>query len=157
MAPDRARVPNIASAAEADRFAAGLIDVMASLQRVIGEETGLLKASRLREAAGLTEAKTDASRHYVHALEALRANAVALARWAPAAVPRIKAAQASLSDALQLNMAVIATARSVSETIVRSLAQEVAAPRTLTTYGAAGAANRPARPAATPLLVSRSL
>ena len=41
-------------------------------------------------------------------------------------------------------MAVLATARSVSEGIVRSLATEVAAPRTLTTYGAGGRSH-PAR------------
>ncbi|GGH26510.1 hypothetical protein GCM10007036_34360 [Alsobacter metallidurans] len=147
----------IASAADAERFAGQMIDVMQTLERIIGEETALLKHSRLREATTLTQAKTDASRHYVHALEALRANAVALARWAPAAVPKLKAVQRSLSDAVQINMAVIATTRSVSESIVRTLAQQVAAPRTLTTYGAAGAAAKPNRPVATPLLVSRSL
>ncbi|PSC05224.1 hypothetical protein SLNSH_10460 [Alsobacter soli] len=156
MASERPQ-SSLASSADAERFAAQVIDVMQALEVVIGQETSFLKASRLRDAASLAQAKTDASKHYVHALEALRANAIALARWAPAAVPRVKAAQSRLADALQINMAVIATAKSVSEGIVRSLAKEVAAPRTLTTYGAAGRAAAPARPAATPLLVSRSL
>ena len=56
---------------------------------------------------------------------------------------------------MMLAMTVLATARSVSEGIVRSLATEIAAPRTLTTYGAG---RTPAqRPAATSLMISRSL
>ena len=105
----------------------------------------------------LMSPKSEAGKGYVQALDMLKANAVALGRWAPAMVQDLKRAQARLTDVLNVNMAVLATARSVSEGIVRSLATEVAAPRTLTTYGAGGRAMTPPRSSATPLTISRSL
>ncbi len=145
----------IASPKDAERLAERLIGLMAALEDVVGRETDLLRAARLKDATDLAQAKSDAARDYVHGLEALKTNAIALARWAPGSVDRLRKAQARLSDALAINMTVLATARSVSEGIVRSLASELAAPKTLTTYGA----GRPAtpRPAATSLLISRSL
>jgi hypothetical protein len=157
MRPERPATPAITGPAQADAFADAFVATMALLERVIEDETTLLKQSRLREAGGLAQAKTDASRNYVLGLEALRNNAVALARWTPAGVARLKAGQASLSDALAVNMAVLATARSVSESIVRSLAHEVAAPHTLTTYGAGGRASGAGRQTAMPLVLSKSL
>ena len=79
----------IAGQADAEAFAGSVIATVALLERVLGEETALLKASRIRDASGLAQAKTDAARNYVHALEAVKDNGVALARWAPAAVARV--------------------------------------------------------------------
>ncbi len=155
--PDHRPQATLSGPADAEDFARQVIERIETLERVIREETELLKGSRLREASALEPAKSDAARSYVHMLEALKANAIALARWSPPAVARIKAAQARLSDVLSVNMAVLATARSVSETIVRSLASEVAAPRTLTTYGARGGTAQAGTAGATPLMVSRSL
>ena len=146
----------IAGQADAEAFAGSVIATVALLERVLGEETALLKASRIRDASGLAQAKTDAARNYVHALEAVKDNGVALARWAPAAVARLKQAQAKLTAAVELNLTVLATARSVSEGIMRTLAREVEAPRTLTTYGAGGRGSTPARASTPPLVVSRS-
>jgi hypothetical protein len=148
--------PPVASPREAEALVAGLIQLMTALGAVVRQETELLRTSRLRDAAALGDAKTAAARAYVQGLESLKANAIALARWAPASVERLRQAQAGLSEALSINMAVLATARSVSEGIVRSLAVEVEAPRTLTTYGA-GRQGLSSRPAATPLMVSKSL
>ncbi|MHB2168822.1 hypothetical protein [Alsobacter sp. R-9] len=154
--PRPAGPPAVGTPREAEALAERLIVLMAALEDVVGRETALLRQSRLKEATDLAQAKSEAARDYVHGLEALKINAIAMARWAPAAVERLRKAQARLSDALTVNMTVLATARSVSEGIVRSLASELAAPRTLTTYGA----GRPAsstKPAATSLLISRSL
>ena len=149
--------PVIGNARDAEHLVDGIIAVMVSLTAIVSRETELLKTYRLRDAANLSDAKADAGRNYVHALEQLKGNAIALARWAPAAVARLKTSQTVLSDALTVNMAVLATARSVSEGIVRTLATDVAAPRTLSTYGAGGRTATPARPTATPLIVSKSL
>ncbi len=147
--------PPIASPQDAERLAERLIRLMTVLEDVVGRETELLRAARLKDATDLAQSKTDAARDYVHGLEALKTNAIALARWAPGSVDRLRKAQSRLSDALAVNMTVLATARSVSEGIVRSLASEIAAPRTLTTYGAGRVG--PTKPAATSLLISRSL
>jgi hypothetical protein len=157
-AVERPHHPVIASQREADQFVDAIIGVMERLDRVVSQESELLKAYRLRDAASHGDSKSEAARHYVQALDRLKANAIALARWAPAAVQRLKAAQRRLAGTLDVNMAVLATARSVSEGIIRNLATEVAAPRTLTTYGAGGRAAAPARTgAATPLMVSKTL
>ncbi|WP_293863750.1 hypothetical protein [uncultured Alsobacter sp.] len=146
----------VTSPRDAEAMVEALIGLMGSLNRVVLDETELLRASRLREAATLADAKSDAAKAYVQGLDALKSNAIALARWAPASVARLKQAQASLAEALSVNMAVLATARSVSEGIVRSLAAEVDAPRTLNTYGQGR--QRPAsRQSPGPLMISKSL
>src|SRR3954454_4582268 len=117
---DRPQQPVIANARDAEHLVSGILDVMTRLSEVVGKETDLLKTYRLRDAAALADAKAEAGRHYVHALEQLKGNAIALARWAPAAVARLKAAQGVLADLLEVNMAVLATARSVSEGIIRN-------------------------------------
>lgn len=150
--------PSVSNQREAEHLVDGIIDVMGKLHEVVTRETDLLKAYRLRDAAALGEAKTVASHHYVQALGLLKANAIALARWAPKAVARLKVAQGRLGDSLNVNMAVLATTRSVSEGIIRTLATEVAAPTTLSTYGAGGRATPPSRSSsATPLMVSRTM
>lgn len=154
---ERHMQPVIGNARDAEHLVGGIIEVMVRLTEIVSRETDLLKTYRLRDAATLSDAKADAGRNYVQALEQLKGNAIALARWAPAAVARLKASQTVLADALSVNMAVLATARSVSEGIVRNLATDVAAPRTLNTYGAGGRAASPSRAAATPLIISKSL
>ena len=126
------------------------------MEDVVARETALLKAARLAEAGSLAPVKGEAARRLVAGFEALRMNAVGLARHAPDAVAALKAAQGRLDVALAHNIAVIATLRAVAEGIVRSLADEVAAPGRLAGYGPPGASPRAAR-AATPLLVARSL
>ena len=41
---------------------------MAVLEDVVGRETDLLRAARLKDATELAQAKTDAARDYVHGL-----------------------------------------------------------------------------------------
>ncbi|MCP8937320.1 hypothetical protein NK718_02225 [Alsobacter sp. SYSU M60028] len=149
--------PNVASPAQAAELGGQVLVAIQRLADVLDRETTLLKDYRLQEALGLSAEKSEAARVYVQALIPVKANAVALGRWAPDRVGEIRRAQARLGDVVSLNMTVLATARSVSEGILRSLAAEVAAPRTLTTYGAAGRAQNATRPVATPLAVSRSL
>lgn len=153
--PAAAPSPPVGSPQDAERLADRLIGLMTVLEDVVGRETALLRSARLKDATELAQSKTDAARDYVHGLEALKTNAIALARWAPGSVDRLRKAQSRLSDALAVNMTVLATARSVSEGIVRSLASELAAPRTLNTYGAGRSGT--SKPAATSLLISRSL
>jgi tRNA U55 pseudouridine synthase TruB len=123
---ERPAVRRVSGPADAEALAGSVITTVAVLERVLGEETALLKASRIGDASVLAQAKTDAARNYVHALEAVKANGVALARWAPAAVAKLKLAQARLTAAVELNLMVLATARSVSEGIIRSLARDIA-------------------------------
>lgn len=156
MHDDNARLA-LSSPVQAVQACREVVAVMARLEAVLTQETALLKENRLQEALACGPEKTEASRAYVDALGLIRSNAVALRRWAGEELGPLKAAQERLSDAMTLNMTVLATTRSVAEGILRSLARQVAAPRTLTTYGAGGRATGTARPPPTPLAVSRSL
>ncbi len=142
---------------DAEQLALLVGQAMARLEAVVAEETRLLKDYNLVDALELMSPRALGRQGLRPGSRHAKANAVALGRWAPAMVQDLKRAQARLTDVLNVNMAVLATARSVSEGIVRSLATEVAAPRTLTTYGAGGRAMTPPRSSATPLTISRSL
>ena len=108
---ERPQQPVIATARDAEHLVSSILEAMTHLCEVVSKETHLLKSYRLREAATLADAKAEAGRQYVQALEQLKGNAIALARWAPMAVARLKASQSVLSDLLSVNMAVLATAR----------------------------------------------
>lgn len=145
----------IADRGEADRFVAHLGATMRDLEAVLGEETRCLAAGRIREGLAGGSRKSDLAAAYLHGLEAAKANAVALARHAPAGVAALKAEQPRLAAAIARNGAVLETVRAVSEGLVRSLASERAQLARPKTYGAARPASQ--RPSATPLVFSARL
>jgi hypothetical protein len=151
-------VRTVQTAEDARALARELAEAVTGLSAVLSEETDLLKRSEIKAATLLAERKSEAGRRYVAALESVKVNAVALARWAPAEVTALKQSQAGLNEAIDLNMTVLATAKAVSENIVRSLAREIAAPKRLDTYAMAGTMASPAHdPRTGPLVLSRRL
>ena len=62
---------------------------------------------------------------YLRGLEAVKANAVALARFAPEAVDGLRAAHAGFGRTVEENRIVLATARAVSEGLIKSLSEEI--------------------------------
>jgi hypothetical protein len=132
----------------------GLLDRLVAL---IGEETRLVRAAKVLAATALQEMKADLARQYAIALETLRCNAATVGRFAPVLVDQLRRRHEAFQSDLQVNMAVLATARSVSETLVRGVAEEVASRNAPKTYGAAGVITGLSRSAARPVSVSRSL
>jgi hypothetical protein len=143
------------SRADAETLVAGVLATMRDLEAALAEETALVRVGRIRDALAPEARKSGLAAGYMRALESVKANAVALARFAPEAVERLKGAHAGFARTVEENRIVLATARAVSEGLVRSLSEEVARASRPPAYGPAAGPARAAR--AEPLVVSRSL
>lgn len=159
-APQRLDRPRVTGPAEARDLARAVLETLSSLSQIIGEETHLMKDGRIGEALEREIRKTELAGAYMRGLETVKANAVALARFAPDEVQLLKEAHLAFGDLLQTNQAVLATARAVSETIVRDLAKDAGRTSQPQGYGSTGyGAVAPApQPRATgPIMVSKKL
>jgi hypothetical protein len=142
---------SIATREEADRFLAAFADTMGELERVLEHETRELSAGRIRSGLSQEERKGALAAGYLQGLEHARANAVAIARLAPEAASRLKEAHHGFRAALERNQAVLATARAVSEGLVKGVAEEMAKRTRPAGYGDAAP---PVRATAGPLVYS---
>jgi hypothetical protein len=149
--------PRIASAAEAAEFLADLGALLESLLKILEDETALVRAGRLREAAQLEKAKAELAGKYYAATERLKANGTFLRANLPAKLDDLKHRHEMFRSFLQINLTVLATAHAVSEGIVRGVAGEITRKAAPSIYGASGRATAPAPSAARPVTLSRSL
>jgi hypothetical protein len=139
--------------AAAEEMLARLADTVERLHLVVQRETELMRNSRLKDAAGLEDEKRLLAGEYQRTIELLRRHAPALAKLAPERAAALRERHASFQEDLAVNMAVLGTARSVAEDIMRSVASRVGEHQAPKTYIANGATN--VRAMATPLKVSR--
>jgi hypothetical protein len=151
--------PRIASSLEARALIEAVFEALAALSHVVGEETELVRAGRLPEAMAREPRKTELAGVYMRGVEQIKLNAVALARFAPDQVKRLKAAHLDFQILIDTNQLVLATARAVSESVVRELAADANRPARAAGYGPAAAVGAGvfARPNAGPLVISRNL
>ncbi|AVO45473.1 hypothetical protein [Phreatobacter cathodiphilus] len=149
--------PPFASAAEAVAFVDGLRGTMAELRSVLAEETALVRAARIKAARPFELRKTELSHRYLADLTRLKLHGAALRAHAGAALDAVEAEHAVLQEALQVNLAVLATAHAVAEGIIRHVSQTVQARRAPAGYGANGRAHAPAPRASAPMALVRSL
>lgn len=143
--PPRAR--SLASREEADRFIGGFVATLDSLGMLLAEQSDQIRAGRLREGLAREDRKTELAGHYLKGLELARANAVAIARFLPDRVSDLRRRHEAFRIIVEANQAVIATARAVSEGLVRGVADEMARQARPQGYGATSA-YAPARPIA---------
>jgi hypothetical protein len=147
--------PTVRSLEEAEALCALLEAKLDDLESVIREETDHLATARLADAFALHERKVMEVNSYERGLKIFRDNSIALARFKPTQLERIKMRQGSLQSTLEANLKTLQTLRTVSETILRGVASEVSASRHLSTYGKNGTLSANKRPThASPLLVS---
>lgn len=133
-------------------------DAIAALEDVLREETAVARSGEIAAALTLEARKSTASRTHLEVSADLRANAVALSRLAGDALDPLRQAQARLAEAVDGNLAVLATLRSVAEGLVRGVAQELANTNRAGGYAppVAGRASPSRGPrACPPLLVSK--
>jgi hypothetical protein len=152
-----AGMPRVITAAEAEGIAVEALDALEVLAPVIAEETALLKDGRIRQALDLSERKGEAAARYQRALQEIKANAVALGRFAPPSLALLRRNHESFAEVMELNMAVLGTTRTVSESLMRELAAQVGHGQQPQGYGAYGQQTGAYRPQATPLAVSKAL
>ena len=159
MAADRTLPLRIADRAAALGFVRDLLATMDALEGVLTRESEGVRAGRIAQALAESAPKSELASAYMNGLEAAKANAIALARFAPEGVDALKAAQHRFAAAVETNQQVLATARAVSEGLVKSLAEEVAKTRTPTVYGRPSHSPSPYGRGAQggPLVFSRSL
>jgi hypothetical protein len=150
MQPARQERRSIATRDEAEGFLASFSRTMGELEEVLLHETREIEAGRIRSGLSQEERKSALAAGYLQGLEHARANAIAIARFAPEAASRLKDAHHGFRAALEHNQQVLATARAVSEGLVKGVAEEMAKQTRPSGYGVAP----PARPAAGPLVYS---
>ncbi|GJE44412.1 hypothetical protein [Methylobacterium soli] len=149
----------IADPKAAEALVAHVMSTMQALSEILAEESGHVRAGRLREGLSQAERKSALSGAYLQGLESAKANAIALARFAPRGVEVLKAAHQRFMIEVETNQAVLATARSVSEGLIKTLAEEIGRSRSATVYGVPSIAPSPYGRGARsgPLVLSRSL
>nr|WP_137829058.1 hypothetical protein [Methylobacterium sp. L1A1] len=146
--------------AGAQAFVQNLLAVMSELESALGRESDGVRAGRIAEAMTGAAAKADLAAAYTTGLETAKANAIALARFAPEGLEALKTAQRRFAAVLETNQQVLATARTVSEGLIKALAEEVGKAHTPTVYGRPSHSPSPYGRAGAnsgPLILSRSL
>ena len=151
--------PRIADALSARALVEAVLEALGSLSHLVGEETELVRAGRLPEAMSREPRKTELAGIYMRGVEQVKLNAVALARFVPDQVKRLKEAHLAFQGLIETNQIVLATARAVSESVIRDLAADANKPMRANGYGPAASVGAGAfnRPNSGPLVVSRRL
>ncbi|KQP50543.1 hypothetical protein ASG40_11815 [Methylobacterium sp. Leaf399] len=159
--PDDARTVRIGDRQGAIALVAQVMADLQALEAVLDAETALVRQGRLRDGLGAVERKTALMGAYLQGLEAAKANAIALARFAPEGIEGLKAAHRRFTGVVETNQIVLATARSVAEGLVKTLATEMSRSRVATVYGMPSNAPSPYGRAGAarsqPLMLSRNL
>ncbi|HEX2216576.1 MAG TPA: hypothetical protein VHG27_07805 [Xanthobacteraceae bacterium] len=129
---------NAAAETDGARFARGLAELMNALLAVIEQETELVRAGRLAEAATLGTRKSELAGGYVAELVRMKANAASWLRETPDALETLRRRHDAFRSLLQINLTVLATAQAVAEGIIRGAADQVARKASPQAYGAGG-------------------
>lgn len=122
--------------------AVGLCDIiekaMDSLIETIEHETELIRGGKVLEASELQLKKAGLSDVYVKAILYARKQSAELKRYAPAAADRLQRRHEEFKALLRINMAVLMTAKDVSEDLVKNVSRAVGKGEKPSTYGRAG-------------------
>lgn len=145
----------VATPADAQALIAEISATMAALEKILAVETEHVRVGRIGEGLADEGRKTELTSTYIRGLEALKANAVALARFAPQGLEILKRDHATFARVIETNQIVLATARAVSEGLIKGVAEELGRSNQMQGYRPAGA---PAvrSSGASPVLVSKT-
>jgi hypothetical protein len=117
--------PTTMDRAAAHAFCAELTETVEALIRVLDEETQLVRAAKLSDAAALGEHKASLARRYGEGHGVLKGWGREIGRHAPVEIDHLRRRHEALESAISTNLAVLATARTVSETLIRGVAAAV--------------------------------
>lgn len=141
--------------AEAAERLERLADTVTRLTGVIVEETRLLRAGSYDAAGALERTKGELSGRYMLDIDSVAASAQAVSAQPADKLAAIESLHVTFREALDENLAVLGTARSVAESLLRGVSEELGARQAPKTYGAQGGAYA-SRPAAAPMAISRT-
>lgn len=134
-APERETAP-ISCREDAERVLADLSLAMRDLEVALECETALIGAGRLRDALATEARKGELAAGYILKLQHAKANVIALGRLAPEGLRAFRTKQAEFERIVDRNQMVIATARTISEGLLRGLSEELERASRPTGYGA---------------------
>src|SRR3954464_1450361 len=92
--PETPDISRVTSRAGAEDLIGSVLSGMRELEATLGAETAQVRAGRIRDGLASEAKKGELAARYLRGLEAVKANAVALARFAPEAVDGLRAAHA---------------------------------------------------------------
>jgi hypothetical protein len=143
--------------AEAENLLRHLLAAMDALVATVEQETTLVRAGKLKDAAALEATKAELARLYAADTAQVKANLGVLSKRVPDLLAALRKQHDTFNALLQINLTVLATAHAVSEGLIRGAHTEVARKNAPQTYGSSGRASVPPKGAATPISVSRTL
>jgi hypothetical protein len=147
----------ITSAADAEKLVRHLLAAMDALVVTVEQETTLVRAGNLKQAAGLEATKAELARTYAADTAQVKANLPALKTHIPELLAKLQQQHDSFRALLQINLTVLATSHAVSESLIRGAHAELARKSVPQTYGYSGKTNAPPKGTAVPVSVSRTL
>ena len=147
----------ITTTAEAENLVRHLLASMDALVATVEQETGLVRAGKLRQAATLEPTKTELARLYAADTAQVKANLPSLSEHVPDLLAALRKQHDTFNALLQINLTVLATAHAVSEGLIRGAHSEVARKNAPQTYGSSGRASAAPHNVATPVALSRTL
>ncbi|WP_407050475.1 flagellar protein FlgN [Methyloraptor flagellatus] len=142
---------------EAEVLLAELERSMDALIAVIDRETALVRDGLLFAAGDLEKEKSDFAAAYLKLRGRLKASAEVIGSLAPASAERLRQRHEEFAALLRINLAVLATAREVAETIVRNVSTAVGKRTAPPVYGRNAAPAAPRLGGARGIAYDRSL
>ena len=149
--------PPITTTADAENLVRHLLAAMDALVATVEQETALVRAGKLKDAAALEARKAELAHLYATDTAQVKANIPTLKQQVPDLLAALRKQHDTFNALLQINLTVLATAHAVAEGLIRGAHSEVARKNAPQTYGQSGRATAPARNTATPISVSRTL
>ena len=155
----RAEPLRVGDRVTAEALVAGVLGNMAALEAVLAEEAAYVREGRLQEGVAAAEPKAALAAAYLQGLEVAKANAVALKRFHPDGVEALRAAHRRFTAAVEANQTVLASAKTVSEGLIKTLAEEIGRAQLPSGYGRQAPAPSPYGRGVRsgPLVLSRNL
>ena len=147
----------ITTTAEAENLVRHLLTAMDALVATVEQETALVRAGKLKDAAALDARKAELAQLYATDTAQVKANIPTLKQQAPELLAALRKQHDTFNALLQINLTVLATAHAVSEGLIRSAHSEVARKNAPQTYGSSGRASAAPHNLATPVALSRTL
>jgi hypothetical protein len=147
----------IASVAEAENLVRHLLAAMDALVVTVEQETALVRAGNVKQAAALEATKAELARAYATDTARVKANLPALKTHIPDLLAKLQQQHDSFRALLQINLTVLATSHAVSESLIRGAHAELARKSAPQTYGYSGRTNAPPKGTTVPVSVSRTL
>ena len=131
--------PLIGSRDAAEALCTRLNQTMDQLIDSIDEETQLVRSGKLLAASEVQPNKSELAKSYISDIAQVKENALALSRLAPTSIDALRTRHEEFRAMLKINLAVLATAREVSQDIIHTVKMKTSSGPGTTTYGRSGA------------------